>query len=101
MANMIFDLKKNHMYSWERTEGKSMIDLFLVDQRIRNQVKYMRVFRGSELGTDHYLVVARIRGLFAGWCSYMRCLNLESNYRIRSRKLQDPPIREEYQETVF
>ena len=25
-------------YTWERTEGKSIIDLFLLDQRIRRQV---------------------------------------------------------------
>lgn len=61
-----------------------MIDLFLVDQRIRSQVIDTRVFSGSELGTDHYLVVARIRGLFAGWRNYTRCPNLESNYRIRN-----------------
>nr|AMS36870.1 hypothetical protein [Heliconius erato] len=59
-----------------------------------------RVFRGSDLGTDHYLVVARIRGLFAGWRSYTRCPDLESNYRIRSWKLQDPPTRQGYQERV-
>ena len=69
MANTMFDHKQIHMYTWERTEGKSMIDLFLVDQRIRSQVMDTRVFRGSDLGTDHYLVVARIRNIFAGWRS--------------------------------
>ena len=59
LENTMFDHEQIHMYTWERTEGKSMIDLF--DQRIRSQVKDKRVFRGSYLGTDHYLVVARIR----------------------------------------
>ena len=36
--NMIFAYKQIHTYTWARTEGKSMIDLFRVDQRIRNQV---------------------------------------------------------------
>ena len=34
VTNKMFDHKQIHMYTWERTDGKSMIDLFLVDQRI-------------------------------------------------------------------
>ena len=32
VANIMFDPKPIHMYTWERTEGKSMIDLFLVER---------------------------------------------------------------------
>lgn len=39
-----------------------MINLVLVDQRIRMVVMDTRVFRGFQLGTDHNLVVARIKG---------------------------------------
>ena len=34
----MFDHKQIHMYTWERMEGKSIIDLFLVDQRNQSQV---------------------------------------------------------------
>ena len=68
----MFDHKQIHMYTWERAEEKSMIDLLLLVQRMRNQVMDTRVFRGPDLGTDHYLVVARIRSLFTGWRRWTR-----------------------------
>ena len=46
VANTMFDHKQIHMYTWERAEGNSMIDLFLVEQRIRSQVMDTRVFGG-------------------------------------------------------
>ena len=56
------------------------------------------MFGGSVLETEHYLVVATTSGVFASGRSYTRCP--KSNKRIRSRKLLDPPISEEYQERV-
>ena len=48
-----------------------MIDLFLVDQRIRIQVVDTQMLRSDDLGTDHYQVFVRISGVLAGFFKYL------------------------------
>ena len=50
------------MYTWEcRGRGlRSLTDYFLIGKRYRKQVVDVKVIRGAELGSDHYLVLMNI-----------------------------------------
>ncbi|CAK1580622.1 unnamed protein product, partial [Parnassius mnemosyne] len=100
VTNTMFNHKKIHMYTRERKNERSMIDLFLVDDRLRKQVMDTRMFRGADLGTDHYLVITRFRGLFAGWRYRTAVTEPQSVCRIRSWKLQEADSRDKYHARV-
>ena len=50
------------MYTWEcRGRGlRSLSDYFVIGKGYRKQVVDVKVVRGAELGTDHYLVLMNI-----------------------------------------
>nr|CAH7713655.1 unnamed protein product [Callosobruchus chinensis] len=63
ITNTFFKHKDIHKYTREvKSRGeKSIIDYVLVPKQNRSEVKDVRVKRGSELFSDHYLLVARIK----------------------------------------
>ncbi|GBP66746.1 hypothetical protein EVAR_28613_1 [Eumeta japonica] len=50
-----FDHRRIHSYTWRRGEDKSMI----VNDRLRSKVVDMRLYRGVNVGTDHFLLSNR------------------------------------------
>jgi hypothetical protein len=49
------------MYTWQRGDGKSMLDYVIVDKRLLGWVEDTRAHRGVSVGTDHFLVVRRFK----------------------------------------
>ena len=89
VANTMFDHKQLH-----ESEPKEKVWLIYfkwvggcLGQCTRGQVMDTQVFRGSDLGTDDYLVVARIRGLFTGAGSF-KTHRLERNIKKESPRNQ-------------
>ncbi|CAG4976084.1 unnamed protein product [Parnassius apollo] len=95
VTNTFFRHKKIHMYTWERGDDRSMIDFVIVDERMRSAVVDTRVYRGSNVGTDHYLVLCRINGLFKRW-RHRTSVSTTALQRIRIEKLQDEDVIEKY-----
>ena len=63
ISNTLFPHKRNHKYTWECC-GKglrSLIDYFLVGKEARKQVVNTKVVQGAEIGSDHYLVLLKIK----------------------------------------
>jgi hypothetical protein len=62
IMNTYFRHRDIHKYTWRREYGglKSMIDFVIVSSDLRSRVADVRVARGAELSTDHYLVVCRL-----------------------------------------
>jgi hypothetical protein len=52
-----------HKFTWTSPNGKThiQIDHILIDRRQHSSVLDVRSFRGADFGTDHYLVVAKVR----------------------------------------
>lgn len=50
--------KSIHKAAWTSTDGKTknQIDHVLISKRFRNSVKDIRVYRSTDIGSDHYLV---------------------------------------------
>ena len=73
---------------------RSIIDYFLVRKDVKGQLKYVKVVRGAEIGSDHYLVLMVIK------------LKLKVEKPIRSRaaggsfraeKLRNKEVRRQFQ----
>ncbi|CAG4937324.1 unnamed protein product [Parnassius apollo] len=70
-----------------------MIDFITVNERMRSAVVDPRVYRGSNEGTDHYLVLCRIRGLFRRW-RHRTSVSTTALQRIRIERLQDEDVKD-------
>jgi len=51
----------DHVHTWERGESRTIIDYFLVDERLREKVLDSYVEYEAEGGTDHYLVLTKLK----------------------------------------
>ena len=57
VMNTMFNHRKIHKYTWERHDSRSIIDFVIVDERLKSKVTDTRVYRGVNVGTDHFLVM--------------------------------------------
>jgi len=64
VKNMMILYRNIHKYSWTSPDGKThnQIDHILIDRRWLSTVINIQSFRRADCDTDHYLVVAKIRG---------------------------------------
>lgn len=99
IANTKFTHKDIHKVTWERKkkQEKSIIDYFLIDKQLWDKVKDVRVYRGHEIGSDHYLLKAT---LSLRKKENVKEIKRTSNEKIRSYKLKDIEIRNKYQERL-
>ncbi|XP_063543201.1 uncharacterized protein LOC134751686 [Cydia strobilella] len=96
VTNTMFDHKWIHLYTREAENvRKSMIDFVIVDERIRKNVIDSRVYRGSGIHTDHFLVMCRLSGLFKGW-RQRPCTVTADLKRIKVENLQQEGVNDEY-----
>ena len=63
MANSLFRHKLIHKWTWRPPGGGrlSEIDLFLIKSRCRTSLLDTRAFRGAAIGSDHTMVLCRLR----------------------------------------
>jgi endonuclease/exonuclease/phosphatase family metal-dependent hydrolase len=63
VKSTMFPHHNTHKYTWTSPDGKThnQIDHFLVNKRMLSSVLNVRSFRAADCGTDHYLVVAKVR----------------------------------------
>ncbi|GBP35239.1 hypothetical protein EVAR_19459_1 [Eumeta japonica] len=54
-----------------------MINFIIVDDRLRSKVVDTRVYRGINSGTDHFLVVCRIKALCQRWRHHAKMITTE------------------------
>ncbi|XP_052748322.1 uncharacterized protein LOC128200112 [Galleria mellonella] len=99
VTNTLFSHKLIHMYTWQRQTERSMIDFVIVDERLRAKVKDTRVYRGTNVGTDHFLVISRIGGLFNKWRHRPR-VRMSEIERVRVERLTEEQVRNQYQERL-
>ena len=62
VLNTIYQHKDIHKYTWEnKGRGlRSIIDYFIVKKALRPGVADVKVIRGAELDSDHYLVLMKV-----------------------------------------
>lgn len=102
IQNSFFQHKDCHKYTREEPSRneKSIIDYIITERTNRKIIRDVRVFRSAELGTDHYLVVAKVK------CTNVRKLNTKTGSAckekkaIKIHKLQDAEVENRYIELV-
>jgi len=63
VKSTMFPHRNIHKYTWTSLDGKThnQIDHTLIVRRWHLSILDVRNFRGADCGTDHYLVVAKVR----------------------------------------
>uniref|UniRef100_A0A914XFE1 Endonuclease/exonuclease/phosphatase domain-containing protein n=1 Tax=Plectus sambesii TaxID=2011161 RepID=A0A914XFE1_9BILA len=63
IGNSIFQHPLKHRLTWRNPAGKdsAILDYVLINRRFRSTLGNVRVMRGFDCGSDHYLVRARLR----------------------------------------
>lgn len=96
ITNSFFRKKDIHKYTWTARGSKSIIDYIIVNNKLSSDVIDTTVQRGSDLYTDHYLVIAKIR-IIAKWRKRIN-KNLQNNQSVyKTYLLQDESIKQLYQ----
>ena len=96
IANTWFPHKKIHMYTWEcGGRGlRSLTDHFLIGKGYMKLVVDVKVIRGAELGSDHYLVIVNINLKME---RRMRGMDRRMRQQIKINKLKAGEVRRKYQ----
>ena len=66
ISNTFFRKKEIHKYTWSGRGSKFIIDYIIVNRRLQNLAQDIKIFLGSDIGSDHFLVTSRIN-LLSRW----------------------------------
>jgi len=63
ITNSFYRHKGIHKFTWEARGTKSIIDYIIINDRLKGSIEDTRVFRGSEIDSDHKLVESKFKFL--------------------------------------
>ena len=91
--NTFFQHKRIHKYTWYRDSlgQRSLIDYCIVSTDLFSTGSDVRVTRGAELSTDHYLVVCTLKALKP--LRKRKTFRPRETYRIKWESLADKEVR--------
>ncbi|XP_046399915.1 craniofacial development protein 2-like [Ischnura elegans] len=89
-----FPRKDIHKYTWVSPNGqvKNQIDHVLTEDRHKSCITDVRSKRGAECGTDHYLIIIKVRQKV---CKNRRDIH-KTKQKFDLKKLDNPNIRKEF-----
>jgi len=85
-----------HKYTWTYPDGKAhnQIDHILIYGKWYSSILDVRIFRGADYDTDHYLVVAKVREILA--VSIQAAQKFDGE-RFNTRELNELEVSKQYQ----
>lgn len=60
MISLPITTQNIHKFTWSARGSRSIIDYIIVNRKLEGQVRDTRVYRGQDIRSDHFLVVALI-----------------------------------------
>lgn len=103
ITNTFYQHRDIHKYTREikQRNEKSIIDYILVQRNNRRSARDVRVYRSNEINSDHYLLIAKIKGKTRNRRQEQQeRTNLTKNESIRTYKLRKTEIVEKYIERI-
>lgn len=97
VSNTCFkQVRTSRLWSWETSDGhtRNMIDHILVNSKWRGSVTNARVYPSADIGSDHQLMVAKIKLKLKGR------RKREAVQRFDTCKLSDPDVADQYRLNV-
>ena len=97
ILNTFYEHKEMHKYTW-KCPGRglqSIIDYFLVRDEMKRNVNDVKVIRGAEYGSDHQLVLMKVR-----LCIRVHVRKVEEHSNLRSEMLATKVGKMKYQMKV-
>jgi len=100
VKSTMFPHRNIHKYTSTSPDGKThnQIDHVLIDRRWHSSVLDVPSFRGADCDTDHYLVIAKVREILAVDNQAAQSFDRQ---RFNLRKLNEPEVREQYQNEII
>ena len=92
----MFPHRNVQKYTWISPDGKihNQLERILIDRRWHLSILDIRIIRGTEYDTDHYLVVAKVTGRLAVSKQTAQTFNGERFYLSQPNELE---VRKRYQ----
>lgn len=102
ITNTFFKHKDIHTYTREsHSRGeRSIIDYILVAKNRKNTIKDIKVMRGPEIGSDHYLLLLKTKNIKQNNTTKATNQNDTKYEKIRTYKLNDSEIAEQYKQQL-
>jgi len=103
--NSFFKHKDIHKYTWCARGTKSIIDYAIANEKTAKLVKDIRVYRGAELNTDHFLLCTKLQFL-PRWKKSKNCnkFNRRNDHppqtKYKTRLLNDDSIKWLYRRRI-
>jgi len=72
ITNSFYRHKDIHKFTWEARGTKSVIDYIIINDRLKSNIEDTRVFRGSEIDSDHKVVESKFKFLKHAKHSYKK-----------------------------
>jgi len=91
IANTFSMKKEIHKYTWSARGSKSIIDYIIVNRRLKNLVQDIKILRGSDIGSDHFLVTSQIN-LLSRWKQQSNNSRLANEFLYKVYLLQEESI---------
>ena len=84
ILNTYYEHKEIHKHTWiwPGRGLQSIIDYFLIRGDMKRNVNDVRVIRGAEIGSDHHLVLMKLK-----LCGRVQVRKVEKQSRLRSERL--------------
>jgi hypothetical protein len=94
-----FKHKDIHKFTWQARGSKSVIDYSIANEKAAKLFKDVRVYRGAQLDTDHFLLCAKLRFLprWKNSKSYNKSNKNIPETRYKTRLLNDNSTKWLYQ----
>ena len=92
IGGTIFPHKEIHKTTWNSPDKrtKNQIDHITINSKWRTSLLDTRVLRGADIGSDHMLVVSRLR------LKLRRVVKESARRKLDLDKLKDPPVQREF-----
>ena len=99
LPTLSFKKKEIHKYTWSARGSKPITDYIIVNRRLENLVQDIKIFQGSNTGSDHYLVTSRIN-LLSRWKQQSNNSKLANELVYKIYLLQEESIRRLYKQRL-